>query len=134
MRLSRRLFLEQWKSQRAAGVHENDACEASLPSRNLLAVIRNAVLNERVHEGGAQWWNENDRGDAMDIAAGISFAAATGERYLRHLNMGRLEFGSLASYQAWGEAWPAFAALGLGPGVPPECLGFAGVLDVSRIA
>ena len=65
--------------------------------------------------------------------AGISFCAATGERFLIHLDMGRLHFTSIRSHDAWARVWAIFHLLGLGPEVAPECVGFAGFLAGDRI-
>ena len=52
----------------------------------------------------------NSRGNAMESAAGVSYAAATHERFL-HGSF--LKWASEGQRAAWGEVWPRFQALDL---------------------
>ena len=89
------------------------------------------LYKEGVHS--ADGLNHKSVGDALEQAAGISFAAATGERFLVHNNMGRLHFPTIRARDAWARVWALFHRLGLGPGVAPECVGYAGLVAEHRI-
>ena len=56
----------------------------------------------------------NARGNAMEIAVGLAWAATTDGRYLREGHT--IEWN--ASQEAWKEAWKHFDAQGLAPGRP----------------
>ena len=79
------------------------------------------------------WLSYKNKGNVLEMAAGVSFCAATGERFLIHLDMGRLHFTSIRSRDAWARVWAIFHLLGSGPEVAPECVGFAGTLAGNRI-
>ena len=82
---------------------------------------------------GAEWLSFKNKGNVLEAAAGLSFCAATGERFLILLDMGRLHFTSIRSRDAWARVWAIFHLLGLGPEVSPECVGFVGTLAGSGI-
>ena len=80
------------------------------------------ALRRHFHQDSKGMWNEANRANGMEVAAGLSYGSRTGQVFLRAADMGWLDFPSEQSREAWARAWTGFQYIGLGPPVDDEAL------------